>query len=318
MKRVFILVLLSIGALLFGQEKNYLNNKIAGTVKKMTESQPAYKNLDVFIGGFTFKTSSKSSGVSSSFSDYLKYEVKYASNENFKSVKAKTRTLDLEIASKQDDQLYYRIEGSYMQIGENVIIQLTLVSQKGNDIATLITESFTVPFDFIEKELGLSLIPSNYQNVEELKKDEKAIESFLNVKNDFNLKIFNDRDIYFDGDEMSFDIFSDTDCYIKVYHIDVNGNMKLIFPLDGVDNFLKANTIKTLPQDGIVYNMVEPYGLETILVSASNVFIPVDKNDNKINIKSRGIKVDDKLAKSKKKATTEFKYVILEKKQDSY
>jgi len=314
-KCVFVFVLLSIGTLFFGQEKNDLEKKISGAIKKMAEASPVYRDLNVSIGEFTFNTSNKSSGVSSSFSDYLQYEVNGATSKNFRSVKPRSKGLDLGIVSKQDNRVYYKIEGSYMKVGKDVTIQLKLVSQKGNNTTELITESFKVPVDLIEKELELSLLPPNYQTEEELKKDEKAIEQFVNVKNDFNLKILNDKNIYYDGDEMSFDVFSDTDCYIKVYHIDVDGNRQLIFPLGGVSNFIKANTVITLPQEGIVFNMVEPYGAETILVSASDVFIPVNDNDGEINIKSKGmnVKVDEKLMKSKKKATTEFRYTILEK-----
>jgi len=64
-------------------------------------------------------------------------------------------------------------------------------------------------------------------------------------------------------------IMADKDCYFKVIHIDVNNQMKMIFPNnDDRNNFLRANTPRIVFEN-TSYMFYGPYGAETLLIAAS-------------------------------------------------
>jgi hypothetical protein len=75
---------------------------------------------------------------------------------------------------------------------------------------------------------------------------------------------------YYDGEELLVTVWADKNCYFKVYHIDVDGQMQMIYPNEyNRDNFLKANTEMIVPRDEVSFILHEPFGQETIMVTAS-------------------------------------------------
>jgi hypothetical protein len=69
---------------------------------------------------------------------------------------------------------------------------------------------------------------------------------------------------------MKIRLLAGQDCYFKVYHIDVNGQMRLIYPNQyNRDNRLRANIVRTIPEAPVYYPLGAPYGVETILAAAS-------------------------------------------------
>jgi hypothetical protein len=64
---------------------------------------------------------------------------------------------------------------------------------------------------------------------------------------------------------------TDEDCYFKVYHIDLNGDMQLIHPNNAdADNRLRANVTRTIPESGALsYVLQAPFGQDTVKVVAS-------------------------------------------------
>jgi len=64
-------------------------------------------------------------------------------------------------------------------------------------------------------------------------------------------------------------VMADRNCYFKVIHIDVNNQMKMIFPnsLD-TNNYLAANTPRAIFEK-TSYMLYGPYGAETLLIAAS-------------------------------------------------
>ncbi|MDR1908361.1 MAG: DUF4384 domain-containing protein [Spirochaetaceae bacterium] len=76
---------------------------------------------------------------------------------------------------------------------------------------------------------------------------------------------------YHDGDYMSIRIYSEQDAYFKVSHIDVNGNIQVIYPASSRDNnFIGAGRTRQIP-DNTRFRMTKPYGQEIILVAAYDV-----------------------------------------------
>jgi hypothetical protein len=73
---------------------------------------------------------------------------------------------------------------------------------------------------------------------------------------------------YHDGEYMTLQIYSERDAWFKVTHIDVDGNVQVIYPLSSSDNnFIKAGETRRIP-DNTRFRMTKPYGEETILVAA--------------------------------------------------
>ena len=77
--------------------------------------------------------------------------------------------------------------------------------------------------------------------------------------------------VYYDGDELSFSIFADKDCYVMVYHIDTNQKIQLIFPnTHDRDNFIKGGAAIKIPQNGsYFFKLQAPFGQDTILVKGA-------------------------------------------------
>jgi hypothetical protein len=72
---------------------------------------------------------------------------------------------------------------------------------------------------------------------------------------------------YHDGDYMTLRIYSEHDAYLKITHIDVNGNAQVIYPVSPHDNnFIKAGEIRQIP-DNTQFRMTKPYGEEMILAA---------------------------------------------------
>ena len=70
-------------------------------------------------------------------------------------------------------------------------------------------------------------------------------------------------------DELGLTVKADKDCYFKVIHIDVNNQMKMIYPNTyDQNNRLFANTPRTLFERAKYY-LYDPYGTEIILLVAS-------------------------------------------------
>jgi len=75
---------------------------------------------------------------------------------------------------------------------------------------------------------------------------------------------------YFHNDELQITVWADRNCWFKVIHIDVNNQMKMVYPNNSDrDNYLGANTSRNIFET-LGWRTVEPYGAETILVVASS------------------------------------------------
>jgi hypothetical protein len=132
---------------------------------------------------------------------------------------------------------------------------------------------------------------------------------------------------YYDGEKLQLSLVSEKNCYFKVYHIDVNNNMKMVYP-NSIDtnNQLQANVERTIPEK-TDFIMEAPYGAETILVVASETqfenivsetlqVVKVSKETIKLATDgARGLSVQAKPNVSgENTVSVRYSYTILEKK----
>lgn len=86
-----------------------------------------------------------------------------------------------------------------------------------------------------------------------------------------------DGGIYRNGEKLSIFFYSNRNCYLKIYHIDVNGNTQLIFPNPfHRDNFIREKAIYQIPDERypFTFELGPPFGAEFIKVIASTVQFP--------------------------------------------
>ncbi len=124
--------------------------------------------------------------------------------------------------------------------------------------------------------LIFSLFPltifSQLINEDECKEKREIFEPFRGDDSQFTIQVWSSRadNIFYEGDEMFLNLYSDTNCYFYMYHVDVNGIRRRIYPNQyDKNNFLRAGTIRKIPEQS-VFIVKPPYGEEYIFVFASN------------------------------------------------
>jgi hypothetical protein len=164
------------------------------------------------------------------------------------------------------------ISGAFLQEGVIVRVTLRLVTEPGGTV--LDTRDFSVSTAELDR-LGIAILPENITSLEEIKKREEMLNPPASppVTRIFTLKAWPNSDTrtYVDGDHLKISIVADADCYFKVYHIDLNGDMQLIHPSAlNTNNRLRANVTRTIPESGAIsYVLQAPFGQDTIKVVAS-------------------------------------------------
>jgi hypothetical protein len=104
---------------------------------------------------------------------------------------------------------------------------------------------------------------------------------YAGVGNPFQFTVQTDKanGDYHDGDYMTLRIYSEQDAYFKVTHIDVNGNVQVIYPTSSLDNnFIRAGQTRQIP-DNTRFRMTKPYGEEIILAAAYNTLFTVGRQN---------------------------------------
>jgi hypothetical protein len=104
---------------------------------------------------------------------------------------------------------------------------------------------------------------------------------YAGVGNPFRFTVQTDKagGDYYDGDYMTMRVYSERDAYFKVSHIDVNGNVQVIYPTSpGDNNFIRAGQTRQIP-DNTRFRMTEPYGQEIILAAAYNTPFTVGRQN---------------------------------------
>ncbi|MDR3302231.1 MAG: DUF4384 domain-containing protein [Spirochaetaceae bacterium] len=255
----------------------------------------------------------------SELSAYLNEKIRlFASNSKAFRVVPETRGLTVKATGKAI------IGGSY-SVGGKVAVELVLQAEL--DGKRLKTASFKIAAADL-KAMGIDVLPANINTQKDAEKSD-AVYSNVVSSNAFALKVFgsSENHSYYDGEKLLLSLLSEKNCFFKVYHIDVNNNMKMVYP-NSIDtnNRLQANTERTIPEK-TDFVMEAPYGAETILVVAREAqfeniesetlqVVKVSKETIKLATDAaRGLSVQAKPnAVGENTVNARYSYTILEKK----
>jgi hypothetical protein len=163
------------------------------------------------------------------------------------------------------------LSGTFFDAGEAVRVYLVLLdvgsgTLKAKQEVSILRED--IPG-------SISVLPDNYRDAFFVLDELSQVQSAAGQR--FIVKVWTPRGdggTYRDGEKLVVHFYSNRDCYIRLYHIDVNKKMKLIFPNPYCGtNFLKAGKISKIPDESwpFGFDLTEPYGAEFIKVVASTV-----------------------------------------------
>jgi hypothetical protein len=189
------------------------------------------------------------------------------------------------------------ISGRFFDTDETVQIFLELLNLETG----MVLSSTEVRIPKNEIPTSVSIKPQKYNDslyvLDELAEVENA------DNQDFIVKLWTKRGdggIYVDGEKLIINFYTNRNCYIKVYHIDVQKNIQLIFPNQFYsDNFIKKKKLYKIPGEHYSFSFIlgEPYGTEFVKVIASTVqFTDIEKSfenlgTTSLSLVKRGLKV---------------------------
>jgi TolB-like protein len=106
--------------------------------------------------------------------------------------------------------------------------------------------------------------------VQQLASREQILKPFSGAVNNFELRVWPGKNVYYDNEELFINLWAAEDCYFVIFQVDVENRMQAIYPnvYDPGNNTLKAGITRTIPEDSS-FVLHAPYGEERILVYAS-------------------------------------------------
>ena len=291
--------------------------------------------VDVALPGTGFNTFTYTDqGLASAFSRYLESSLSLALQqcpqyELFARDKVEqileTQQLALsDLVSQKDTvrighlrSIQAMLSGRFFDAGVNVEVFLDLTAVETGTVGG--AAKVVIPKTLIPS--NIALLPDNYTNAVRVLGELGSIQP--EKDDEFEIKAWTPRGdggAYVDGEKLAIHFYANANCYLKIYHIDVNGNMALIFPNQyQPDNLIKKGTVYTVPDtsSGFVFKLGKPYGVEFIKVVASTEqFKTIEKSLNNLGPSSkalitRGLSVEQRQAQM---AEVMLNYTILEQK----
>jgi hypothetical protein len=263
MKKLLLLlcIIFSCVTVLYSQDIVNINNKVRDAVNNLASK--LVRRWEVSIGDITLD----GTDLPSDLSRYLCRTIRtYAVQNPMFLVNAPSRVL-----KKQDEPEKAIITGTFSQMGNNVQVNLYLVSDiNGINIASNI---FYIPVDQLQLN-GISIKPENTP----AKITVSQTSSTQNIK--IQAWFYTESRTFQHCDELKLTVSTDKDCYFKIIHIDVGNQIRMIYPRNkNDDNSLRANVSRNVfgTQDNR-YIFYGPYGAETLVLVASPVqFSDIDK-----------------------------------------
>ena len=326
MKRMFLLIILTVFA---------ISPLFSTTIKDIIESTINYfedqvsKPMVLGIGSFTYYADKL---VGSSFSSYLEEQFSIAIQSGHKFELAERDRLD-EIIDEikfglsglvdeatvvdpgQLKGLQCLLSGRFFDEGINVNVFVKLVSVETGTVIAY--DEISIPKILIPQDV--SILPDNYDDALFVIDELAEVTNASNT--DFVVKAWTKRGnggVYRDGEKLVINFYSNRDCFIKIYHIDVNGNTQLIFPnIYYSDNFIIAKQIYKIPDSRypFSFDLGAPFGTEFIKVVASTVqFEYIEESFEDLGRVSAEMLTRGLSIKQKKEQTTESlsSYTIIE------
>jgi hypothetical protein len=287
------------------------------------------KPLVVCFGSFTYADK----GLSSEFSRYLESAVALALQKNrqfelFARDKLEgileTQQLNLsDIFSEKDPvrignlkSIKAMLAGRFFDAGKDLEVFLEMIAVETGTVSG--SAKVVIPKTLIPR--NVSLLPDNYNDAVAVLNELKKIDP--NENRNLMVKAWTKRGnggTYIDGEELVIHFYANSDCYIKIYHIDVNGDMKLIFPNQYHDNNeIKKNVIYSIPDEsyGFAFKLGKPFGTEFIkIIASTKQFKDIEESFSSLGKSSkdlitRGLSVQQREAKI---TEVMLSYTILEK-----
>jgi hypothetical protein len=322
---------------------------IDSLVKKAVDRLVARRNTPITVS-ISAPTIGSTDSVSA-FSGYLQRTIdrNAVNNSLYQVVPLSRGAPPVRKAGEQRGQ----IMGSYDLVGDHVEVTLTLVIDP--DGRRLAATSFNISNAELER-LKMDVLPENFKTEADAQAQAALFTDIplspppasaapsppantpasiyspagaaVSTQSKLTVQIWPNKEsrTYFDGDTMTISLYASRDCWFKVYHIDVNNQMRLIYPNQtDKNNALKANIECVIP-DNSAFVLGAPYGEETILAVFSNtpfdnlekdLLYPVPVTRESINRAAdrRGMSVQTNTANTpdapEKTAAVRFCYTIL-------
>ena len=320
----WILVILALTNL--AQADDRIDGLMDEALKTLSSGNPSL--TVVSLGNFTYADKE----VGSSFSRYLQELLSSAltRSSNFElfardRLEQILQTMELNLSDLVDQQSATRIGalkgvqgllgGRFFDEESHVRVFLELVEIESGIVRSKI--AVDLPRSSIPSTLSIQ--PENYSDAMFVLEELREVQNAGNTS--FVVKAWTTRGnggTYRDGESLVINFFANRDCYIKVYHVDVNRKMKLIFPNQYYDNnFIKEKKIYKIPDSSypFKFGLTQPYGTEFIKVIASTLqFKDIEASFQEIGTASRGAIQRGLNIKAKKSQVTEamISYTIIE------
>jgi hypothetical protein len=122
---------------------------------------------------------------------------------------------------------------------------------------------------------SLWTLPENYSTAISTKEEIAALQPSPDTT--FRVRLWTDRGegaTFLDGEDLVVNFSATHDCYLKMYHVDVNGHVALVLPNQyWQNNFFRAGQVYQIPPRNAPYRfqLHTPFGVEFIKVIASTV-----------------------------------------------
>ena len=163
------------------------------------------------------------------------------------------------------------ISGTFNVEGDMVVVNLSLVSDSDN--ISIGSERVLIQAADLTG-IPIAILPANVRTQEEARRNEVIFTPPVPQNNLSALRIDawpnSSSFTYFNGEDLEINLISNRDCFFKVYHIDVEGKVQMIYPnARNRNNQIHANVMRTIPDPGIRYRIQAPFGQDSIIVVAS-------------------------------------------------
>jgi hypothetical protein len=159
--------------------------------------------------------------------------------------------------------------GFFTKRNDRVDLTFELATPNGDRDGSYI---FSISVDVLENIIGIAIEPDNVNDMIIL--DEVVPVATIETIH-IEAKLNSNTRTYKHGDYLKLTVTADRDCYFKIIHIDVDNQIKMIYPTRNDNNYLSANASRTVfdnPNSRYVFS--GPYGAETLVVVASPVQFP--------------------------------------------
>ena len=252
-----------------------LNKGISNLVNQIIGNLPPDKNLTVGIIDFIELGTGKSTRFSRVIKEDVQTVLARAENLSVREiiVREEDKLTPREIATGHALDLYvmgsYRMEKGGLEVRGRMIETATKNIQATGDILIKKDEINPKDRELLMESQGHPLSPNTPEGYDQ------SIENLFSAKPEqasFELSVWTKERDYEIGEQISFFVKADADCYLTLLDIMPDGHVTVIFPNKyHEDNFIRANVTYQIPEEnyGFTFRVQEPPGLDRIKAFAT-------------------------------------------------